>query len=394
MWGKLRPVGSKVPLPIRHERFSLPWESHYHTQFMGSGTEALSAAIALSVERKQGTSSPEAIIPAYGCPDLVAAIIAQGVRPVLVDLEPDSPWMSASAVVKAVSSSTVAIVGVGFLGIPERFDSLVRVCREHDLLLIEDSAQCFPPASLSEPMADCVVLSFGRGKPINLMGGGALLVKNEFSRMAESLLMKYPLERRKTGLVWRLKRQVVNLLLGRLGYQILAWLPLGIGKTRFHELHEIRRLQINGELFAAATRDFRARPQLDMQYDSQLAGLEPLGWRLLARTCRREKRGLSQRFMLRYPVLAPSEESRDRALRDLNAAGIGANAFYGRILPDIEGVKVHVGGGSYSAARDFAARLLTLPTHEDVKSSDIAVIRDTLMTLAQQSDAAFKRSRA
>lgn len=394
MRGKLRPVGSRVPMPIDHERPEFPWESCYRTQFMGSGTEALSVAIALSVKLKPGVSSPEAIIPAYGCPDLVAAIISQGVKPVLADLKPDSPWMSASAVSKAVSSSTVAIVGVGFLGIPERFASLLRVCREHNLLLVEDSAQCFLPASLSDPMADCVVLSFGRGKPVNLMGGGALLFRNDSTKAVEPLLAKYPLELRKTGLVWRLKRWMINLLLGRTGYKVLELLPLGIGETHFHELHEIRRLQINEELLTAGIQNCCSRPHADVQYDSELSELELFGWKLLTKTCKREPSELRRRFMLRYPVLAPSRDIRDRALRDLNAAGIGANALYGRILPDIKGVDAHVMAGSYPMASDFAARLLTLPTHEDVKVSDIAVARDVLIALARHESDSFKRDSA
>ena len=45
MKGKLRPVGSPVPFPRIRERQELPWAALYHTEFMCSGTEALSLAV-------------------------------------------------------------------------------------------------------------------------------------------------------------------------------------------------------------------------------------------------------------------------------------------------------------------------------------------------------------
>ena len=77
MKGKLRPVGSPVPFPRISERQELPWAALYHTEFMGSGTEALSLAVAIAIRRHSQVSTPEVIIPAYGCPDLVSAIIAR-----------------------------------------------------------------------------------------------------------------------------------------------------------------------------------------------------------------------------------------------------------------------------------------------------------------------------
>ncbi|MEP1581484.1 MAG: hypothetical protein ABJK18_02990, partial [Marinobacter sp.] len=86
MIGKLRPVGSRVALPGRDDSLALPWEKFYRSEYMGSGTQALSFAVAIAIQGKSKTPDPEVIIPAYGCPDLVAAVVAQNARPVLVDL--------------------------------------------------------------------------------------------------------------------------------------------------------------------------------------------------------------------------------------------------------------------------------------------------------------------
>lgn len=386
MKGKLRPVGSPVPFPRIRERQELPWAAPYHTEFMGSGTEALSLAVAIAIRRHSQVSTPEVIIPAYGCPDLVSAIVAQGARPVLVDLLPDCAYMSDTWIREAITASTVAVVGVGFLGIPERLEELSGICREHNLFLIEDSAQCFPPASAFKPHADLVVLSFGRGKPINLMGGGALLVRTDLAGQAEESVAQHPVSVLKVGMAWLIKRFVFNLLMRRLPYYVLERLPfLGIGETKFHRLVTISRLDLPESVLQAGLRDFQLRPLIHQRYDTELAGLEARGWKCLTSDRSEMSRNDLQQPvpLLRYPVLAPSKDMRDRAIAALNSAGIGASAFYERTLPQIDGVEAEVEGRDYPVASDFASRLLTLPTHENVTSADVTLIGRILLSLKE-----------
>lgn len=386
MKGKLRPVGSPVPSPRIHEHQELPWAAHYHTEFMGSGTESLSLAVAVAIRRHSQLSTPEVIIPAYGCPDLVSAIVAQGAKPVLVDLLPNAPHMNDAGVREAITPSTVAVVGVGFLGIPERLEELSGICREHNLLLIEDSAQCFPPASASKSHADLVVLSFGRGKPINLMGGGALLIRSDLTGLAKEAVGHYPVAVLKVGTKWLVKRLVFNLLMMRLPYYVLERLPfLGIGETRFHRLETISRLDLPERVLQAGLRDFQLRPLIHQRYDTELAGLDARGWKCLTSDRSDISRNDLQQSvpLLRYPVLAPSKDMRDRALAALNMAGIGASAFYERTLPQIDGVEAAVEGRDYPVASDFSSRLLTLPTHENVTSADVTLIGRILLSVTE-----------
>lgn len=382
MVGKLRPVGSRVPLPEFQEAFSLPWDDSYRTQFMGSGTEALSAAIGMAIGRKPQVSTPEVIIPAYGCPDLVSAIIAQGARPVLVDLEPDLPFMSETGLREAVTLSTVAVVGVGFLGIPERLELLSGICQEHSLVLIEDSAQCFPPESSRIPLADFVVLSFGRGKPINLMGGGALLFNNEMVTACADFLQTYSVRSLRINFVWFAKRAIFNALMSRIAYYSLERLPfLGIGETRFHPLESISRLEMPASLFQAGVCSFWSRPSIQPHYHARLGKLELAGWTLLGKNAEGVSNSNGEHRLLRYPVLAPDRETRDRALSALNSAGVGASAFYGAELSDIDGLEVFLDKRDFPYAKEFSSRLLTLPAHEDVRISDINLVAKVLFGL-------------
>lgn len=383
MLGKLRPVGSRVPRPDCSSGLNLIWEEHYRTDFTGSGTEALSIAVAIAIAHKPEVRKPEVIIPAYGCPDLVSAILAQGAKPVLVDLLPESSCMNDAQVRDVVTTETVAVVGVDFLGIPERLDVLSQVCRDRNLFLIEDSAQSFPPVSSDRPLADLVVLSFGRGKPINLMGGGALLIRREVVDRSLAVLGRYPLSGLVTGLPWRLKRSVFNLLMARLPFYILEKMPfLGIGETRFCKLKAIARLELPEELLSSGIRDFGARPLIHKLYDRELQSIEALGWTLLGKQESDHDCGDTDRPRLRYAVLAPNNELRDQVLWSLNGSGIGASAFYKRILPRIEGVDEILQEEPFPSADDFASRLLTLPCHEDVKASDVTLIAKIIRGMA------------
>lgn len=383
----LRPVGSRVPAPVSETTLRLPWEDNYDTWYLGSGTEALSAAVSLAISRAGLTDAvPEVILPAYGCPDLVAAVVAQGARPVLVDILPDCPFMDAEKLSVAFSEATVALIAVGFLGIPEQLAALANLCRERDVLLIEDSAQCFPPDCAREPVADCAVLSFGRGKPINLMGGGALLVRGDYRASATEKLFALPVKPLHIDWKWAARRYLFNFLLGRFGYGLLRRVPfLGLGSTVYKPLASISRLTLPDGLVEAGIRGAEKRPRVALNYVRELEFLERSGWKpFMNKEVSKEAR--TGQVTLRYGILAPDRGTRDRAIAALAGKGIDANAFYERSLPAIEGVPGDLVGsvGDYPNAALFADRLITLPSHEDVTENDVAIVATTLDKVAAQ----------
>lgn len=386
----LRPVGSHIPAPAG-EAFdgAMPWDSRYQTELMDSGTAALSMAVGLAIEARGVSGTPEVILPAYGCPDLVAAVLFQGARPVLVDFGQEGPNLSLDGVRNAVSPDTVAVVAVDFLGLHENLESLSTLLDESGVWLIEDSAQAFPPASSTSGLADCVVLSFGRGKPINLMGGGALLVRREHSHFAAPLIEQLPRNEVSLGPVWHLKRVVFNLLLSRVFYGLLVRLSvLGLGKTEYVPLEGITRSELPWKLLNNGVNAHRHRAYLIKTYLDAFSGLDERGW-LGPQRLARESKSNSNSIdfddgklprLLRFPLLAPSEELRDRALDALNQAGIGANSLYGIPLPAIDGLQAQfeVTERAFPNASEFSRRLLTLPIHEDVTSDDIGRMANIL----------------
>lgn len=389
---KLRPVGSRVPLATK-ESFPLPWAGGYDTECFASGTDALAMAVELAALRKPSKNRPEVILPAYGCPDLVAAVVSRGAKPILVDVEERTPFYNQHLLESRITASTVAIVGVGFLGIPERLERLAELCAKNSLLLIEDAAQCFPPASASRPLADMVIVSFGRGKPINLMGGGMLLIRQNCLMAERKAIQQCSREAFGNGFSRAIKRVVFNLSLNRFFYGLLEKIPvLQIGKTKLRMHTSVIRKDIPMSVIRGGIRSYENRPRVYPLYESNFGELERLGWSFLSHEGDSGSDPEAPAHMLRFCALAPCRLVRDESVAALNAAGIGANAFYGEALHRIPGVRSKIDSSVFPAADSFAARVLTLPCHEDVTGKDVGKILSILeRTTLKQAPAPVRR---
>ena len=87
------------------------------------------------------------------------------------------------------------------------------------------------------------------------------------------------------------------------------------------------------------------------------------------------------RRLLRYPLLIETL-LRDRLYRALQRYGSGPSTMYPAVLPGIPGLEtVLAGQGPFPKAEAFAARILTLPTHQRVGREDIARMRRALCSL-------------
>jgi dTDP-4-amino-4,6-dideoxygalactose transaminase len=139
-----------------------------HAMLVNSGTSAL--YIALQVLNIK--SSDEVIVGSYGWCSDVMAILAVGARPVIVPVD-ENLQIDLSAVEKAITSHTRAILAIGMRGLPGTHYKLRKLCDSKSLHLIEDSSQSFNPEV--ESLADIQTLSFQTNKLITSGEGGCIL---------------------------------------------------------------------------------------------------------------------------------------------------------------------------------------------------------------------------
>lgn len=404
MFYQLPPVGNPVNLHVAEQRPCQQGQADslaslfpcYQIQYYASGTAALAAAIIAVIKAKDGAAAAaaEVIIPAYACPDLVSALLFAGAKPVLVDFEVDRPWFDLTKLTSAITEKTVAIVGVDLFGINERWPQLQVLAKQKGIVLVEDSAQYFPGGhnlkykqqpGQQDWQGDLVVLSFGRGKPVSLLGGGAVLTKNTslFEQLPKPPRITTNLSQR---IKFVLKARAYNAMISPFLYWLPQVLPfLHLGETRYHALTGIEALDEERYhlLMSNISRylgDTEAAARCE-KISSMLDSLDKIN--NLPRMCFIE----GNRRLLRYPLLL-EVESRDRVYRKLKQAGLGVSVMYPTSLPRITGL-AHIldnkqGGNeqSFPNAEMFASRILTLPTHLSVGEKDIkkmkVILRDTV----------------
>ncbi len=350
----------------------------YHAKYFASGTAALAAALCVA-KRCKHSPQPEVLLPAYGCPDLVSAALYAGLKPVLVDLAPERPWFDLDALARAINANTVAIVAVNLFGLGERMTALLALAKAANVVLIEDSAQAFPmPGETDFWQGDMVVLSFGRGKPVSLLGGGAVLFKGtECAAGLSELHLEMHIENTSSALFW-LRSVLYNRLISPRCYWLLAALPfLHLGETRYHPLRAIASMDRAhlARLAANITAYQQAHLRVQTQYAQRLAA-QHAGQGLidLARACTLP----ATRRLLRYPLLLHPGQ-RDARYQLLQRKGLGASVMYPRALALIDGLgDCFAGQGSFPQAQQFAARLLALPVQDAVSAQDIEQIMQVL----------------
>jgi dTDP-4-amino-4,6-dideoxygalactose transaminase len=340
-----------------------------------SGTSALSRAIAQCAARRP-TRNPEVLLPAYGCPDLAAACLHASVRPRLVEIRRGAWGYDPDALQLSLSSDTVAIVAVNFLGIGDGSAALIEQSRAARVPLIQDSAQFLPRAE-HDWRGDYVVLSFGRGKPLNLLGGGALI-----GRGADLSGLNWPED---TGVMagrsWRdllLQTRCAAVAFNVLTHPNVYWtvsrLPgTGVGEVCYRPLKRATALPSRAwNRIGAAFDLYRRRPSYSSSvWNEALAEWESLGVKRLV-----SPGEPSTDELLRLPLLAPDRDLRDALVAQLNRRGLGASAMYGSALHKVAGAPAILSRqGPFPNAEDLAARLLTLPTHPLVTTGRVTVAR-------------------
>lgn len=364
----LRPVGEPL---CRITQPADPWPAGFRAFLVQSGTAAL--ALALLLLRGRAPERRRVLLPAYGCPDLVAAVVYAGLEPELIDLLPGEPFMSPEHLARRLDDTVLAVLGVHFLGLPERIATLHELAQRQAAVVIEDSAQRIPPAEDPASLADLVVVSFGRGKPAGALGGGALLVRESVYDAAEiEVLIGTPLA---AAMPPALQRAAYNFLIRPAAYGVVARIPgLGLGETRYRPLTAIRALDPERQAFAAsqlAEQRTRARSPVQGAMAEMLARFSGI---TVLPGC--SSPGPAPR-LLRYPLLCNSKALRDDLHRALTTAGLGSSVMYGQTLADLPGMPP-CRHSELRHARDFADRLLTLPVHSGVQTQDLSRIEQVL----------------
>lgn len=323
-----------------------------------SGTAALAQALARCAARAS-VDAPEAILPAYGCPDLVAACTHASVYPRLVDVAASGWAYDIDGLLRNLSSRTVAIVSVNLLGIPDGTPNLADLCQQRGIALIQDSAQFLPRQPIEWP-GDYVILSFGRGKPLNLLRGGALVGPIDAS--VEPMPHRTSSSFRDRLIASKAAAIAFNVLTRPHPYRLMCLLPgTGLGQVVYKPLLNPSPLSPTHSPHVDAAFDQYRRHR---SYDRQIWAPALAEWAFFGIRALQPPSPSAQPEPLRLTLLAPDRVARDEILNRLNHAHLGASRLYGTDLAHVPGIPDVVREqGPFPNATALAESLFTLPTH-------------------------------
>ena len=142
----------------------------------GTGT-MLSALLAAGIG-----PGDEVIVPSCTMAATAFVVIAAGAVPVFADSDPITFNLDPADVERKISEFTKAIIPVCVFGLPVDFDALQRLAKKHNLVLIEDDAQCFLATykgKLAGTFGNAASFSFQGSKHMTSGGSGGMTITDD-----------------------------------------------------------------------------------------------------------------------------------------------------------------------------------------------------------------------
>ncbi|MBN1916914.1 MAG: DegT/DnrJ/EryC1/StrS family aminotransferase [Verrucomicrobia bacterium] len=306
---------------------------------VSSGTEALHLAL-----RAAGVGpGDEVITVANTFIATVLAITLAGAKPVLVDCEPEGYEIDVNQLRAAVTERTKAIMPVHLYGQCADMDPILELAHRKGLVVIEDAAQAHGAeykGRSAGAMGTVGCFSFYPGKNLGAYGDGGIIVTND-DELADKLRLL-----RNWGSVVKYHHPTI-------GFN--------------SRLDTIQAAVLNVKLKHLA-RWNEARRQCARIYTDLLAS-EPL-------VITPRSMPYTTHVYHLYVVQVPE---RDRVLKGLQAAGVGAGIHY-PVPVHLQGAYAPLGHreGDFPNAERLAQRCLSLPLYAELQEDQIAAVVDVL----------------
>jgi len=347
------------------------WLAHgeYNNKFEEAFAEMLgvpyaismnSCTSALEVALKVADITGEVILPSFTFVATANVVVTTGGVPVFCEVDGDTRNVTAETIAEKITPQTEAVIVVHYGGQPCQMDDILKLCEDHGLLLIEDSAETIG-ATWNGKLAGSFGLgcfSFYPTKNITTAEGGLLTCYDkEINRKARALIShgiaSTTLAREKVKRPWLRAAEMA-------GHNFR--MPNPLAALGYHQL--LRLDEMNAQRVALAQR-----------YDRLLADL------VLAVKAPVVVQGATHVFQM-YTITV------DEALRDgiviyLRERGVGASVHFDppvHLQPFY--LDYYAGQVSLPVTEKLAKELITLPIYPDMNEVDqdwvVACLKEAL----------------
>ena len=361
-----------------HQQLEQELEARYSGKatLYHKGRAALAEAIRLATD-----GSGRVAISGLTCYSVVQAVEAAGCTPVYVDSNEDDLQFSAEAFAAACDTEEIkAVVIQNMLGIPAEIDGIMAVAKRYNVTTIEDLAHSVGAVYANGrevgTVGDITMLSFGKDKALDVVNGGALVVRN--NRQVDQ-----PSKRPGWG------EQMRDRLYPLIAAVCRALYPIGLGKFAMGAAIRLK--------FVVRSADGRVDTSIGMpKWQTQLA-LRQLHELDSMVDIRRQKASIYTKALVgRVPKMALQTgaslirvplfvANRDEVVDALARKGIFvADVWYDVPVSPVRFYeRIEYPETNCPVAVQVSSRLLNLPTHRRVSEDDMRIIIETVQEVAR-----------
>lgn len=171
-------ISSEGPFVSRLEKDMAAYVGRKHALAVCNGTVALD----LAIEALGLGAGDEVIMPAFTIISCVLCLVRRGIKPVLIDSDPDTWNMQVEQISKKINKKTKAVMVVHIYGLPVDMDPVIKIAKENNLYIIEDAAEAHGleyKGKKCGSFGDVSIMSFYPNKHVTTGEGGMVLVDSD-----------------------------------------------------------------------------------------------------------------------------------------------------------------------------------------------------------------------
>lgn len=316
----------------------------------GCSGRALLCELLKRLKEENGGKRDEVLIPGYTCYSVAAAIVRAGLKINVYDLDPANFNPDSASLKKNGSEKTLAVLSQHLFGIPTPVETVSDIAEEVGAAHIEDAAQALGGTLHGESLGthgEYGLFSFGRGKPLPLGGGGALIGKDIISKSYGAL------NKSSSGMKTMVACAVARIIGQPLFYGVAEKLPLGLGQTVFDTDFKLSGISSFSKRLLCCSDELLVglnvhRRKIAAEYEKAFDGLGTVS---LPEN--------STPVYPRYPVFIENDATSNRWRQ------FGIRRMYPKAIFDEPNIKPYLSKSltPTPGASEIAHKLVTLPTH-------------------------------
>jgi perosamine synthetase len=326
------------------DRFEKEFSNYCGTQY-GVAVSNGTVALQLAMDTLNIGPGDEVIVPDLTFAATINTVIHRGAIPVIVDIEEDSWCIDPIEIKKAITPKTKAIIPVHIYGQVCDMHSVMEIARQHNLFVIEDSAEAHGAEYNGEKVGsigDVGCFSFYGNKIITTGEGGMCITNNSGLDEKMRILRDHGMSKSKR--YWH----------DYVGYNFrMTNLQAAIGVAQLERIDDI----------------LDSRRKVEVEYRKELDSIPSIEF---------QKDNLSNRNKIVWFVSVLLDRKRDLFLELLSNEGIDARPFFYplSIMPIYKQFVF-----SNKVCLEVASKGINLPTNSQVDNAIILKIKELLLKL-------------